>query len=86
MPVTSFKRIYAEEILTGRARLTVEMGLALYKAAKSGSVAGAKGLLQLMERSAPKPEPAVIPNRWDGLIARVHGEMANSDDSQEWRN
>jgi hypothetical protein len=76
MPTTSFERIFAVEIETGRARLITEMGLCLYKAATiDRSAAAAKALLVLMDRT---PRPDVVSNRWAGLAERVHaGEVPN---------
>ena len=68
MPRTSFNRVFAVEVETGRARIIVEMGLVLYKQAQAGSAAAAKGLLGFVERSAPAP---VTESRWAGFADRV---------------
>jgi hypothetical protein len=70
MPRTSFNRVFAVEVETGRARIIVEMGLVLYKQAQAGSAAAAKGLLGFVERSAPAGTQAE--SRWAGFADRVH--------------
>jgi hypothetical protein len=73
MPRTSFNRVFAVEVETGRARIIVEMGLVLYKQAQAGSAAAAKGLLGFVERSVPAgTQVPVTESRWAGLADRVH--------------
>jgi hypothetical protein len=72
----TFNRVFADEVASGRARVIVEMGLCLYKAAQAGSAAAAKGLLGFIERSVPaEPEVPPLENRWEGLAERMHDEV-----------
>jgi hypothetical protein len=85
MPVTTFKRAYAEQISTGRTRVLLDTLVALDREASAGSTAAAKGLLAFIER-ATKQDTEAEPDRWAGIADRIQAEMANSVDSKKWEN
>ena len=67
----TFGRVFAKEIELGHAKTTVDMLLALFRAASRGNVAAAKAMLVFVQRSKPDPERVV--DRWAGLADRIHG-------------
>jgi hypothetical protein len=85
MPVTTFKRAYAEQIETGRTRVMLDTLACLDKEARYGSTAAAKALLGIIERASTKPAE-VEPDKWAGIADRIQAEMANSVDSKKWEN
>jgi|RhiMetdeSRZDD1v2_1073273.scaffolds.fasta_scaffold74220_7 hypothetical protein len=85
MPVTTFKRAYAEQISTGRTRVLLDTLVALDREASAGSTAAAKGLLSFIER-ATKQDTDAEPDKWAGIADRIQAEMANSVDSKNWEN
>jgi hypothetical protein len=85
LPVTTFRRAYKEQIETGQTRVILDALAALDKAARYGSAAAAKALLATIEKASTKPAEAE-PDKWSGLADRIHAQMANSVDSQEWEN
>jgi hypothetical protein len=85
MPVTTFKRAYAEQIANGRTRVLLDTLVCLDNEARCGSTAAAKGLLSFIER-ATKQDTEAEPDRWAGVAERIQAEMANSVDSKKWEN